>query len=81
MFNLDKTCQDVINDILTQQDQNSGDTVLKTNKDDNYLEEIDSLKKNLREKIMEIEELQKEEEDIVREYELRIQNIMNNNNQ
>ena len=50
-------------------------------KEKNYLEEIDSLKKNLREKIMEIEELQKEEEDIVREYELRIQNIMNNNNQ
>ena len=50
-------------------------------KEKNYLEEIDSLKKNLREKIMEIEELQKEEQDIVREYELRIQNIMNNNNQ
>ena len=50
-------------------------------KEKNYLEEIDSLKKNLREKIMEIEELQKEEEDFVREYELRIQNIMNNNNQ
>ena len=50
-------------------------------KEKNYLEEIDSLKKNLREKIMEIEKLQKEEEDIVREYELRIQNIMNNNNQ
>ena len=50
-------------------------------KEKNYLEEIDSLKKNLREKIMEIEELQKEEEDIVREYELRIKNIMNNNNQ
>ena len=50
-------------------------------KEKNYLEEIDSLKKNLREKIMEIEELQKEEEDIVREYELRTQNIMNNNNQ
>ena len=50
-------------------------------KEKNYLEEIDSLKKNLSEKIMEIEELQKEEEDIVREYELRIQNIMNNNNQ
>ena len=49
-------------------------------KEKNYLEEIDSLKKNLREKIVEIEELQKEEEDIVREYELRIENIMNNNN-
>ena len=49
-------------------------------KEKNYLEEIDSLKKNLRDKIMEIEGLQKEEEDIVREYELRIENIMNNNN-
>ena len=49
-------------------------------KEKNYLEEIDSLKKNLREKILEIEQLQKEEEDIVREYELRIKNIMNNNN-
>ena len=50
-------------------------------KEKNYLEEIDSLKKKKKKKIMEIEELQKEEEDIVREYELRIQNIMNNNNQ
>ena len=49
-------------------------------KEKNYLEEIDSLKKNLREKIIEIEELQKEEEEIVREYELRIENIMNNRN-
>ena len=45
-----------------------------------YLDEIESLKKNLREKIIEIEELQKEEEEIVREYELRIENIMNNRN-
>jgi len=34
LFNLDKTCQDVINDILKQQDQNSGDTILKVNKDE-----------------------------------------------
>ena len=34
LFNLDKTCQDVINDILHQQDQNSGDTILKINNGD-----------------------------------------------
>ena len=34
LFNLNKTCQDVINDILHQQDQNSGDTILKINKDE-----------------------------------------------
>ena len=49
-------------------------------KEKKYLDEIESLKKNLREKIIEIEELQKEEEEIVREYELRIENIMNNRN-
>ena len=49
-------------------------------KEKKYLDEINALKKNLREKILEIEELKKEEEDIVREYELRIENIMNNQN-
>ena len=49
-------------------------------KEKKYLDEIESLKKNLREKIIEIEELQKEEEEIVREYELRIENILNNRN-
>ena len=34
LFNLDKACQEVINDILHQQDQNSGDTILKINKDE-----------------------------------------------
>ena len=48
-------------------------------KEKNYLEEIEMLKKNLREKILEIEELKKEEENIIREYELKIANIMNNN--
>lgn len=28
LYNLDKTCQDIINDILTQQDQNSGDIII-----------------------------------------------------
>ena len=48
-------------------------------KEKKYLDEIESLKKNLREKIVEIEELKKEEEDIVRDYELKIGNIMSNN--
>jgi hypothetical protein len=48
-------------------------------KEKKYLDEIEALKKNLREKIVEIEELKKEEEDIVRDYELKIGNIMNNN--
>ena len=48
-------------------------------KEKKYLDEIESLKKNLREKIVEIEELKKEEEDIVRDYELKIGNIMGNN--
>lgn len=34
LFNLDKACQDVINDILHQQEQNSGDTILKINNGD-----------------------------------------------
>ena len=33
----------------------------------------------MREKIEEIEELKKEEEDIVKDYELKIENIMTNN--
>ena len=53
-------------------------------KEKKYLDEIEALKKNLAEKIMEIEELKKEEENIVREYETRIENMMmnmmNNNN-
>ena len=49
-------------------------------KEKKYLEEINVLKRNLAEKNLEIEELKKEEEDIVREYELRIENIMMNNN-
>ena len=49
-------------------------------KEKKHLEEIDVLKRNLAEKNLEIEELKKEEEDIVREYELRIENIMMNNN-
>ena len=49
-------------------------------KEKKYLDEIEALKKNLREKILEIEQLKKEEEDIVREYEARIEDIMNNNN-
>ena len=48
-------------------------------KEKKYLEEIEILKKNLREKILEIEALKKEEEDIVREYESKIENMMNNN--
>ena len=48
-------------------------------KEKKHLEEIDVLKRNLAEKNLEIEELKKEEEDIVREYELRIENIMTNN--
>ena len=48
-------------------------------KEKKYLDEIEVLKKNLREKIEEIEELKKEEEDIVKDYELKIENIMNNN--
>ena len=48
-------------------------------KEKKYLDEIEILKKNLREKILEIEALKKEEEDIVREYELKIENMMNNN--
>ena len=48
-------------------------------KEKKYLDEIEVLKKNLREKILEIEKLKKEEEDIVREYELRFENLMNNN--
>ena len=48
-------------------------------KEKKYLDEIEALKKNLREKILEIEELKKEEEDIVREYEARIEDIMNKN--
>ena len=50
-------------------------------KEKKYEDEIEALKKNLREKILEIEELKNEEEAIVREYELKIGNIMNNNNQ
>jgi hypothetical protein len=50
-------------------------------KEKKYEDEIEALKKNLREKILEIEELKNEEEAIVREYELKIENIMNNNNQ
>ena len=34
LFNLDKTCQDIIKDILVQQDQNSGDTIIKVNDDE-----------------------------------------------
>ena len=48
-------------------------------KEKKYLDEIEILKKNLREKILEIEALKKEEEDIVREYESRIENMINNN--
>ena len=48
-------------------------------KEKKYLDEIEVLKKNLREKIEEIEELKKEEEDIVKDYELKIENIMTNN--
>ena len=48
-------------------------------KEKKYLDEIEALKKNLREKILEIEQLKKEEEDIVREYEARFEDIMNNN--
>ena len=34
LFNLDKTCNDIINNILHQQDQNSGDTILNINNSD-----------------------------------------------
>ena len=49
-------------------------------KEKKHLDEIEALKKNLREKILEIEELKKEEQDIIRDYESKIENIMINNN-
>ena len=45
-------------------------------KEKNYLNEIDSLKQNLMEKFKEIEELKNRQESIIREYELKIENLM-----
>ena len=47
-------------------------------KEKNYLNEIDSLKQNLIEKYKEIEELKNKQESIIREYELKIENLMKN---
>ena len=47
-------------------------------KENNYKSEIDNLKKNLIEKINEIEELKKRQESIIHEYELKIENMMKN---
>ena len=47
-------------------------------KEKNYLNEIDSLKQNLMDKFKEIEELKNRQESVIREYELKIENLMKN---
>ena len=50
-----------------------------TEKEKNYMNEIDNLKDQLMEKINEIEELKNRQEIITHEYELKIENLMKNN--
>ena len=58
--------------------QNSELLDIFSQKEKNYMNEIDALKDNLLEKEKEIEELKNRQETIIREYELKIENLMKN---
>jgi len=58
--------------------QNSELLDIFSQKEKNYMNEIDVLKDNLLEKEKEIEELKNRQETIIREYELKIENLMKN---